>query len=98
MDHRTIMLELLKLKQHHAYLVDVSWNRCNPVHRAILFMGFWGTPEEAGNYTEVYVNNYDGPMSANKLYYMKVVRELCTLDPEDSGSTYHLPDEPPPKS
>ena len=48
MDKRTIMLELLKLKQHHAYLVDVSWDQYNPIHRAILFMGLHGAPERLG--------------------------------------------------
>jgi hypothetical protein len=63
------------LKERYLYEVHVSWNQHNPVHKAVLFMGF-----RSGGYCKIYTNSYEGPADMTKAYYLKVVRELSSLE------------------
>lgn len=66
-------------KENTVYLVDVAWKAANPVHRAMLHVGFVHADGRFGNYCEVWLNNYDCPESAGGAYYLKAVRELVDM-------------------
>lgn len=66
-------------KEGHVYIVDVAWKSCNPVHRAILHMGFLTGKGKFGAYCAVWCNNYDDPRPASSAYYLKVVKDLGPL-------------------
>ena len=64
-------------KEDHAYLVEVAWKPTNPIHRAILHVGFLDKQTNAfGGYCEVWCNSYEDMPSASHAHYLKVVREL----------------------
>jgi hypothetical protein len=62
-------------KQGGIYLVEVSWHSGNPVHEAILFVGFLEDGNFAG-YCEIYSNSYDHPMKCDDVYYLKPIKLL----------------------
>lgn len=66
-------------KEHTYYLVEVSYRPSNPVHLAIFAVGFLreGVP---GNYSEVWTNTYDSSEPFSKVHYLKVLKELVTID------------------
>lgn len=65
-------------QSHTAYLVHVSYDRTNPIHAAILHVGFVDNGKP-GAYSYIWRNSYDGPMDFSEVYYLKVVKELCKL-------------------
>ena len=70
-------------KAHTYYLVEVSCFQSNPIHKAILGVGFLGAnsePGQPGNYSEVWNNSYDYAHKFYKIHYLKVLKELCTFD------------------
>ena len=60
------------IKENSIYLVNVSYSGGNPIHPAILFIGF-----KTGAYCELYINNYDAPVDLHRVYYLEVVSKLC---------------------
>jgi hypothetical protein len=71
--------EKFNWKPHTIYLVDVSWRKGNPVHRAILHTGFIEKSGIFGGYCEVWSNCYEGSNSASNALYLKAVKELATV-------------------
>lgn len=74
-ESKTNVEELLtsnEVEDHTCYLVDVSWNKSNPVHEAVLFMGF----KETLGYCEIYNNCYETPSNATEAYYLKIKKKL----------------------
>lgn len=74
-------------KEHTYYLVEVSYSPSNPVHLAILAVGFLGinSPEGVpGNYSEIWTNTYDHAYPFREAHYLKVIKELVTIDKGDS--------------
>lgn len=72
-----VLNEFLKredIKEFTTYLVNVSWNSGNPVHQAILFMGF-----KTGAYCEIYNNSYEAPSPLPEVYSLEIIKELCPL-------------------
>lgn len=70
-------------KNHTYYLVEVALFPSNLVHRAILGVGFVGINApvgEPGNYSEVWGTNYDSPQDVRTSWYVRAIRELCTID------------------
>lgn len=83
-------------KERCYYLVNVSYNRSNPVHRAIFYTGFLnedgvrgGPKGSPGGYSNLW-GNYDHPISFSekKVYYLSVVRQLT--DPGEMDSDFSL--------
>lgn len=64
---------------HTAYLVDVAWRANNPIHRAILHVGFMDGPR-FGNHCEVWSNCYDEAEHARGAFYLKAVRVFGKVD------------------
>lgn len=70
-------------KEHTYYWVRVSYRPSNPIHSAILGVGFLGAnsePGQPGNYSEVWCNTYDRAELYSKVHYLEVIRELDTSD------------------
>ena len=67
-------------KPHTAYLVEVSWRAENPIHRALLHVGFVEDDQTFGNYCEVWQNSYDAAILARHAFYLKAITELTTLE------------------
>lgn len=70
-------------KEHTYYLVEVSHGPGNPVHLAILAVGFLGINAQEGvpgNYSEVWNNTYDHAYHFRDIYYLKPIRELVTIE------------------
>lgn len=72
------------------YLIDVSFNKHNPIHRSVLFSGFLHN-EEPGNYHMICNTSYERNFELKDVYYLKVVRKLASK--EDFESSMGLPDE-----
>lgn len=62
------------LKEHTCYLVEVCYSKGNPIHEAILFIGF-----NNGGYCEIYENSYDKPHHLSDAFFIKVIKELYTF-------------------
>lgn len=62
------------IKEHTVYLVEVSWRPGNPMHKAILFIGF-----KTGAYCDIYSNCYDEVFPLARAYRLKIIKELCLL-------------------
>ena len=69
-------------KEGHIYIVDVAWRSSNPVHRAILHVGFLNKDGSFGGYCEVWSHNYEEAKSAYNAYYLKVIKDLGPLRDE----------------
>ena len=70
-------------KAHTYYLVEVSFSSHNPVHLAILAVGFLGINSSEGipgNYSEIWKNSYDHTYHYRDVYYIKAIKELVTID------------------
>lgn len=63
-------------KQDTAYLVEVAWLASNPVHRAILHVGFLSDDGSFSNSCEVWCNNYGDAVRASDAFYLRAVREF----------------------
>lgn len=60
------------------YVVDVSFNSANPVHRSIFFSGFLDFGEQAG-YAQVFNGSYEGPERYACVWYMKVISKIAGI-------------------
>jgi hypothetical protein len=67
-------LKRADIKEHTLYLVNVSWNSCNPIHEALLFMGF-----RNGAYCQIYINNYECAYDLSGVHSLEIVKELYTF-------------------
>ena len=76
-------IENYTFKEGHIYLVDVAWRSSNPVHRAILHVGFLNNDKSFGGYCEVWSNNYDEARRAYSAYYLKVIKDLGHIKPDE---------------
>ena len=75
-------------KEKTWYLVDVAFRPSNPVHRAVLAVGFMHD-DGPGAYTFLYNPSYDMPERFEHIYYLRVVREI--LGPDGMESSYKMP-------
>lgn len=83
--------ENFKWESESWYLVDVAYNKSNPIHRALFYTGFMhvGKP---GNYNVIIGHSYAGePMRYVDAYYIKPIKKL--LGPEDLKGSYELPSQ-----
>ncbi len=67
-------------QEHAVYLVAVSWNPGNPVHRALLHIGFVDDDGSPGNYSEVWANDYDEGVHVRGAHYLRVIKQLATAE------------------
>jgi hypothetical protein len=63
------------LAEHSLYLVDVSWESRNPIHRAVLLTGF-----HTGAYWSICNNSYNSNLAYDRAYYVKIVKYLGRLN------------------
>lgn len=77
-EKRTIIEPKEGWKAHTVYLCDVAFSKHNPIHRALVAIGFVekGKP---GNYSEAWSNSYDTSYQFRELHYCKPIKELCKL-------------------
>lgn len=69
-------------KEGHVYIVDVAWRSSNPIHRAILHIGFLNKAGSFGGYCEVWRNSYADWEYAGNAHYLKVIKDLGPLEDE----------------
>lgn len=74
------------------YLIDVSFGKTNPIHRAVLYTGFVREDGEPGGYNIVVNPSYDQMFKYSELYYVKPVRLIVEED-EFCNASYDLPKE-----
>jgi hypothetical protein len=79
---QTIFPPINGWKEHTLYLVDVSMNAGNPMHKALFYSGFLqdGWPCGYNGITSMIPSNDEGPREIHSVYYMKVIKELYTHD------------------
>ena len=70
------------------YLVNVAFNPTNPVHRAVLAVGFMHD-DGPGAYTAIYNPSYDCVEKFEHVYYLRVEREI--LGPDGMVASYKIP-------
>ena len=64
-------------KERTYYVVDISVNKNNPVHRAILYVGFLGKQNPlAGGYTGLMRSPDDDHYPVTTLYFIRAVCEI----------------------
>lgn len=83
-------------KPQTVYLVEVSFNHQNPIHRALFKTGFLNGPKNGpGGYNELW-GRYERTYEIHQVYYMKAIREVCSEEdfrmPESEDSL--MPPEP----
>ena len=78
------------------YLVDVSYNEGNPIHRALFYSGFLdrGWPNGYNGVSQVLPNTSDADFDydIHEVYYLKVVSVLA--GPKELHASGWLPPEP----
>jgi len=74
------------------YLIDVSYNKNNPVHRALFFTGFLNEDGMPGSYNMIISHSYQNHFGYSDIYYLKVIREIVSSG-EIRGS-FELPKGP----
>mgnify|MGYP006899555123 CR=1 FL=1 len=59
------------------YVVEVAFMKGNPVHEAILSIGFMGENGEYGNYCYLFNSSYDHEVqNVRKAFYLRFVRKI----------------------
>lgn len=74
------------------YLVDVSYRKTNPIHRALFYTGFLNSDEKPGGYNMIVSHSYAKLFSYRDVYYLKVIREIVSS--EEIQGTFELPNGP----
>lgn len=79
-------------KENTYYIVDVAFNRHNPVHKAIFFTGFLnGRDGGPGGYNQLFNPSWEGHQELGDMYYVKAVELLENvtqhMEPEDVEET-----------
>jgi len=78
-------------KPNSLYLVDVSYNPNNPVHRSYLYTGFLnGKDGGPGGYHSIWNASYD-PLKIEDAYFLRAVRLIS--ENELVGGECRLPDD-----
>ena len=60
------------------YLVGVSYGVHNPVHNALLHVGFLTKENTPGSYSQIWKNNYGEPEDFSNAFYLEVFCKLGT--------------------
>lgn len=68
-------------KAHTVYVVEVSYGPTNPIHKALLNVGFLDKQDKPAGYSEIWRANYECPMRFGKAHYLAVIKEVITLEP-----------------
>lgn len=63
-------------KQSSWYLVEVSYNMGNPIHKALMFTGFLYNGFPGSYSTLIAANGASNPVDVNKAIYIKPIRLL----------------------
>jgi len=63
-------------KEHTYYVIQVSYSSNNPVHTAILGVGFLKEDGSPGNYSEIWNNSYGGVKTFRSAWYIEVVKVI----------------------
>lgn len=85
-------------KQCTWYLVEVSYNQHNPVHKDLFYSGFLSVLV-ADSVKEVYPGGYNflpaqrTSKEIHEVYYLKVIREVVSEAEFNSGCTRFMPDD-----
>jgi len=79
-------------KENTWYLVDVSFNKSNPIHRALLFTGFIDSYGNPAGYNKLVGHSYDKDYKISDVYYIKPIR-VVVEQPELECSSFKLPEE-----
>lgn len=80
-------------KEQTVYLVDVSYNASNPIHRCLFYTGFLNGPDGGpGGYARLLPPVGDIEYPDKSPYYMRVVSEVVTKSDLSSGEC-RLPDD-----
>lgn len=58
------------------YLVEVSFNRANPIHRSYLRVGFLQKDGTPGSYTELWNGSYEQTYGLREVYYLRPIQVL----------------------
>ena len=74
------------------YLVDVSYRKTNPIHRALFFTGFLNENGKPGGYNCIISHNYIKHFGYKEVYYLKVIREIVSS--EEIRGSFELPKGP----
>lgn len=103
MSHNTIIPPSSGWKEHTLYLAEVSYNSQNPIHNALVYIGFLDNGKP-GNYSGVMklmpsCHDCDLDKKIEEMYYVKIMRELVSCpNTEDCGKlpprpTQHIEEE-----
>ena len=68
------ILALPIIEEDSVYLVHVASTSTNPIHEAIMFVGF-----KSGTYCMVSHHTYDGNFNLSHFYFIELVKKLHTL-------------------
>lgn len=78
-------------EEHTLYLVDISFNEQNPIHRGLFFSGFLNGPGKTpGGYAKVLTPIEGTSHELGSMRYLKVVKKLAT-EKELRDNTWKLP-------
>lgn len=61
------------------YRVMVSYRKANPIHEAILHVGFLNDDGTPGAYSSIWRNSYDCTCAFRDVHYLEVIEKLCVL-------------------
>lgn len=68
------------------YIVDVAFNKNNPIHRSLFYSGFLNGIDPQGNacnspggYNKVVAGSYNG-IPIHDVYYMKIVKKIGNIE------------------
>lgn len=63
-------------KENTYYVVQVSYSPTNPVHTAILGVGFLQEDGSPGSYSEIWCTSYDSRVLFRDAWYIEVVKVI----------------------
>lgn len=64
-------------KESTYYVVDVSYNKSNPIFKSIFYTGFLnGKGSGPGGYNELFCAATDNGSTISDVYYMKAIRSI----------------------
>lgn len=75
-DQRTIIPPEGGWKPSTYYIVEVAFNRNNPIHRSIFYSGFLNNGSPAG-YNSIWNPSYDEQHDIDTVHYMKAIKEVA---------------------
>jgi hypothetical protein len=66
-------------KANTIYVVKVAFKPTNPIHTALLHVGFLDDKGRPAGYSEIWRGNYERPIRFGSAHYLAVVQEVITL-------------------